>query len=415
MLARSEAALGNRWWIVVLLFLAALINYIDRGNLSIAAVPIMAHFNRSPAAMGFLFSAFYWSYSLLQIPAGCLVDRVGLRRIYGIAFLIWSLASAAVGLASSFTQLVILRMILGIGEASATPASLAYIQRQFTTREQGLPTGIVTSGMIAGPAVGALVGSFLLVRFGWRMLFIFTGLGSCMWLWPWFRSASSGTPVIATTSSANLERISPLRLFRLRPAWAITMGAFFYSYYWYFCITWLPSYLIISRHFSYLRMGSFTSLPFAVLAVISPLAGWSADQIIERGRSPLSVRKLFVSLGFLLGSSIAFLPMTGSPGLVLLTLVCSVGGIGLASANYWALTEALAPPSLAGRVLGYQNTIGNLAGIAAPIVTGSLVAGTQTFALAILFAAAALWIAAAAFAVLLRQDDFDRVRAEFPT
>jgi cyanate permease len=258
------------------------------------------------------------------------------------------------------------------------------------------------------------VGSVFIDRFGWRALFIFTGLGSCLWLLPWFHSAPREAPVNVNTSPAPRAPVSWGQVFRLRPAWAITIGAFFYSYYWYFCLTWLPSYLIMSRHFSYLKMGTFTTLPFAVLSVVSPLSGWSADKLIAHGGSPLAVRKVFVCLGFLLGSSICLVPQVKSANVVLLTLVCSLGGIGLASANYWALTETITPESMIGRVIGYQNTIANLAGVLAPIVTGWLVGKTRNFGLAILLSAGALWIAAAAYGFLLWRNDLDLARPHFP-
>ena len=119
-------------------------------------------------------------------------------------------------------------------------------------------------------------------------------------------------------------------------------------------------------------------------------------------------------LGFVLGSSICFLPEVRSANGVLLTLVCSLGGIGLASANYWALTETIAPPSIIGRVIGYQNMIANLAGVLAAIVTGWLVGKTQNFGLAILLSAGALWIAAAAYGFLFRGNDLDLVRSQLP-
>jgi len=135
-----------RWAVVSLLFLGVLVSYIDRGNLSIAAVPIMKDLKLSPAVMGTLMSAFFWSYSLLQIPAGYLIDRFGYKWTYGAAFILWSLASTGIGLAHSFYQILFLRLLLGVGEAVAGPASLSFIKRHFQPEEQGLPTSIYVSG-----------------------------------------------------------------------------------------------------------------------------------------------------------------------------------------------------------------------------------------------------------------------------
>ena len=121
----------QRWWMVGLLFLAVLVNYIDRNNLSVAAVPVMDEFGFSPSATEALMSAFFWTYALRQIPSGWAVDRFGLRWTYGVAFLVWSLSSSAIGLARSFGQIFGLRMIQGAGQAAAQPVSLTYIRTHF--------------------------------------------------------------------------------------------------------------------------------------------------------------------------------------------------------------------------------------------------------------------------------------------
>src|ERR1700722_2819083 len=137
----------------------------------------MRDFGMSPAAMGTLLSAFFWSYSLLQIPAGYAVDRLGLKWVYAGAFLLWSLASAAIGLAGSFRQILYLRLLLGVGETVAHPASISFIRRKFSEEQQGLPTAIYLSGMQFGPAIGAFLGSALLVKTGWRLLFVLRAWG----------------------------------------------------------------------------------------------------------------------------------------------------------------------------------------------------------------------------------------------
>ncbi len=164
-----------RWTVVALLFFAVLVNYIDRGNLSIAAVPLMRDFGVSARSMGTLLSAFFWTYALLQIPVGFVVDRFGLKWTYGGAFLLWSLASAGVGFANTFTQILLLRLLLGVGEAAVQPASLSFIRRNFSAERQGLPTAIYLSGMSFGPALGAMLGASLMAAFGWRLLFIISG------------------------------------------------------------------------------------------------------------------------------------------------------------------------------------------------------------------------------------------------
>ena len=402
----------RRWLVVALLFAAMLVNYVDRGNLSIVAVPLMREFRISPAAMGTLLAAFFWTYAFLQVPAGYLVDRFGLKWTYAAAFLLWSATSAAVGLASSFQQILWLRVLLGVGESAAPPASLAYIRQNFAEDQQGLPTATYVSGMTLGPAVGALLGACIVVNWGWRALFVLTGVGALVWLAPWFMlaPAAPSRPVVRAKSSTAAP--PPWRMLLTRPTfWGITIAAFFYSYYNYFCLTWLPSYLVMARGYSFLKMGAYTAVPSLGTLLVSFPSARIADRLIARVGHPMSVRKLFIAAGFVLGSAILLLLVLHSSLAVLFTLIFSLLGIGLASGNYWALTEAISPAPIVGRVIGYQNMIASLGGICAPMVTGFLVGRTKSFNLSIAFVGGALLVRAGAYLVLLRERDVRELAA----
>ncbi len=395
---------SSRWWTVALLFGAILVNYLDRGALSVATVPIMREFSITPAAMGMLLSAFFWAYTLLQIPAGWLVDRYGLKWTYTAGFLLWSLASAAVGLAGSVGQVFALRLLLGIGESVAAPASLAYIRGAFHRDEQGLPTAVYLSGMMLGPALGALLGGLLLERVGWRLLFLLTGLGGGAWLLPWLLAAPA-RPHISEGRQGGPEPVRAAwgAVLRSGAFWGITIGSFCYSYAWYFYLSWLPGYFVLQHRLSYSDMGVATGLPLLGTAVMGLLAGRAADRVVRRMGRPIAVRRNFVCAG-LGGAGVALLWLrgAGTAAAATLVLVVALAGIGIASANFWALTQALAPSAIAGRVFGYQNTVGNLAGIFAPILTGILVGRERSFGTAILVAALALMMAAA-FLSLVRE------------
>ena len=393
----------RRWWIVGLLFLAVLVNYIDRNNLSVAAVPVMEEFDFSPSTAGALMSAFFWTYTLLQIPSGWVVDRFGFRWTYGVAFLLWSLSSAALGLARSFGQIFGLRMMLGASQAVVQPVSLTYIRSHFTEHEQGLPTGLYISGMMIGPAVGGFLGGALLENLGWRTMFILTGLVPCLWLLPWFWLAPRGRPATGSAGPSSRRKVPLRTLFANPVVWGITITAFFYSYFWYFCMSWLPSYLVMERGLSFLEMGVYTALPFVAMSIVSPTSGRLADRWIARTGRPVFVRKVFVITGYILGSSTLALIWVESSELALAILVFALAGIGLTSANYWALTQAISPRSFTGRAIGYQNTVSNLAGICAPMLTGYLVEQSGSFNSAIVFAATSLWLAAASYAFLVRE------------
>ncbi len=400
--ATSSSHDGRRWGVVVLLFLAILVNYVDRGNLSVVAVPLMKDFGIGTDSMGVLLSAFFFTYTALQIPAGYVVDRFGLKWTYAAAFVLWSLASAAVGMASSFGQVLAFRLLLGVGEAVAQPASLAYIRKNFSEKEQGLPSGVYLAGMMIGPAAGTYFGALLLDQMTWRQLFIYTGLGGLVWLVPWMLLVSSrNTQQAATSKSAMPLRVDWQSLLKNPVYWGVTFGAFFYSYYWYFCLTWLPSYLVMEHRLSFLKMGTYTAVPLLGMAIVSIIAARVGDRLIAKGRSALNVRRAFVVAGFAAGSSMLLLSVFKSINAVFIVLACALLGLGLAAANYWALSQVISPRGVIGRFIGYQNTVSNMAGICAPIITGWLVGETKNFGLAIAFACTALLLACGCFAFLV--------------
>ena len=407
----------KRWWIIGLLCFAALVNYVDRNNLSVAVVPVMEEFDFSPAVAGTLMSAFYVTYTFLQIPSGWAVDRFGLRWTYGLSFLIWSLSAAAIGLARSFYQILVLRLILGLGEAALQPASLAYVRTNFDEEEQGFPTAVYVLGMMIGPAVGGFLGGVLLEELGWRQMFILTGLVPCLWLLPWFLLAPAGR--VRQRSGDHPSPVPsrvklPLRKLFANPAvWGITITAFFYSYFWYFVMSWLPAYLVMERGMSFLDMGIYTALPFIAMAVVAPSAAYVADRWARRTGRPVFVRKIFIISGYILGSSTLALIWVESSSAAMAILIFALASIGLTSANYWALTQAISPRAFIGRAIGYQNTISNLAGICAPVLTGILVGESENFSSSIAFAAVSLWIAAASYAFLVRESSVNEIKGLF--
>jgi len=383
--------MDRRWITVILLCLGTFISYIDRGNLGIAAPAIRNDLGLDPRLTGYLLSAFFWSYAACQIPAGYVVDRIGIKGAFFAALALWSLASAAVGWAQGFVSIFGLRLILGVCEAIGPVASIAYIKRSFREEEQGLPTSIYAAGALLGPGLGTWAGSAILDAFGWRHLFILTGFAGLVWLVPWWLAASSPKAPPAREAAAFSYAVA----LRNPLFWCIAAGAFFYSYYWYFILTWVPTYLVDAHGMSFRKMGFTLGAPLAATTATNLAGGWLADRVIARGHAPLKVRKYFVAGGFLLATSLALLPVTPRDW-VLALFVVSMCGMGFSVSNYWAITHIISPPQWIGRVIGYQNLIAQTAGIAAPIVTGYLLGEKRDFTVGILCAGLAPVAAAAA-------------------
>lgn len=386
---------SRRWHIVVLLTTAITIAYIDRINLSSALPEIRKSIPLSPGASGMLLSAFFWSYAALHIPAGWLVDRVGVKWPLAIAFLLWSGASAATALVNTLTGLIFLRMLLGIGESIVVPASMRYMRTNFLEKERGLPVGIYFAGTKFGPAIGAPVTTYLVLSHGWKWMFVLTGVVSLVWLVPWLLLMSSDrrtAPAKAQeTGREAVQSSSWTDLLSMPVMWGTILGTFCYNYFVYFCMTWMPTYFKERHGLSLTESGWFTFMSFGGMATIAVIGGWAADRLISHGHNPVTVRKGFTMVGFVLAFSVLGGAYADSASMSRFFAVFSLIGLGLATANYWALTQTLMPSGVIGRVSGIQNAAASSAGIAAPWITGLLIEKTGNFDAPVM--AIGIWLA----------------------
>lgn len=366
-----------------LLSLGMMIAYVDRINLSVALAvkDFIQHFQLTDQNRGLLNSAFFWSYAAMQIPAGWLVDRYGSKYTFGIGFLCWSVLSSATAFSNTVGQLFAVRLALGLCESVVTPASMRWIRFNFAEKERGLALGIYTTGSKIGSAVAAPVTAALIYNYGWRGMFLILGLGCLVWLIPWqlaapndwhdSRRASKAPGAEAPLSFADILRSPAI--------WGIIIGAFCYSYFYMFYMTWLPAYFLEQRHLSLQTMALYSGASFAGMAIVAAPAGWLADRMIAKGGDPVTVRRRFTIIGMLLASSEVIGAFAQSNSTALFFAVISLAGLGFTTANYWALTQALVPQNSIGRVIGIQNCANSVSGIAASILTGWLKEATGSF------------------------------------
>ena len=300
---------------VALLTVGVVIAYTDRINLSTALPQIRMSFPISAEASGILLSAFFWAYTLLQMPAGWLVDRFGLKWPYAVGLFLWSAVSAATALVSSLNGLIAVRIVLGIGESIVTPASIRYIRKNFAEHERGLPIGIYMSGTKYGPAIGAPIATYLILAFGWRWMFVVTGALCFLWLVPWLlfvRDDQQSSPLPEEGASVSWGALLGAPLM-----WGTCVATFCYMYFVYFCMTWMPTYFKDRFGLSLTASGWFTFMSFGGMATVAILAGWAADRLIARGRNPVTIRKAFTIVGFLLAFSEVFAAFSHSTAVTL--------------------------------------------------------------------------------------------------
>jgi MFS family permease len=355
------------------------IAYVDRTNLSIAlASPeFRKAFELTDGMRGLLNSAFFWSYALLQVPAGYLTDRYGVRVPYAISFFTWSFVSAATAVAQNTWHLFGLRLLLGASEAIVTPASMRWISTNVEERQRGLAVGILFAGAKFGPAIGAYLAVALIQSTGWRGMFLILGLGSMVFLIPWLLLVKDDGPT--SVASRSEEAASFGSIWKTPVIYGILIGTVAYNYFNYFNLTWLPAYFVEHWKLSLPSMGLYTAFSFLGMAAMAIGGGAAADALIRRGSEPVRVRKAFTIAGLAIASSEIVGTMTSSREVALTFAVVSMAGLGLTTANYWALTQTLMPGQTIGRISGIQNFASNLAGIAAPAVTGWLIQTTGSY------------------------------------
>ena len=270
--------------LVALLSVALLVNYVDRGSIATAAPLLEQELGLSASQMGWVLAAFYWAYAPMQPVMGWLADRYGPARVLSGGFLLWSLATAANGLAGGLVMLVLLRMLMGVGEATFYPSALSLLSRRVPPLQRARATATMQFGAVVGPAIGTLLGGLLMVRYGWRAMFIVMGLASlrlahCV--------AALDAPLPrAPVPRANAGENPPYALIlRQRALWGGMMGTFCSNYAFYFVFSWLPLYLVHERGLSLAMMTQAASAFYVVDGASVLLTGWLLDRWIRRGAS----------------------------------------------------------------------------------------------------------------------------------
>ncbi len=378
----SEAP-SVRWMIIGVLSLGMVIAYVSRSALAVPlALPeFIRSFHLSNTDRGVVNSAFFWTYAVLQIPAGWVVDRYGVKFPYFIGFTLWCLASASTALTRSIPQLIMVQVLLGVGQAVVPPASYRWIRYHFVEKERGLAIGLYMTGTKIGPAIGAPLTAWLIGMYDWRVTFVLIGLGGLVWLAPWLLLVRNDDRQLeqADVKKLGAKPIPFSRILASPVTWGTIVASFCYMYFVYFCVTWMPAYFIERRHLSLGKMGLYAFFSFGGMATVATLAGWAADRLIGRGHNPVTVRKWFTIAGFAVACTELIGARASSLETALVFAVVSLSGLGLATANYWAITQTLIPGAAIGRITGVQNCACSLAGIAAPILTGWLLQKTGTY------------------------------------
>jgi MFS transporter, ACS family, D-galactonate transporter len=403
-----------------MLFVVVVINFLDRTNISIVGLALGRDLNLTPFRMGLIFSGFGWSYALLQIPASRFVDRIAPRLLYAIVLGSWSLATFALGLVDSFIAIFVLRLVIGAFEAPSYSINNRIAATWFGENERAGAIGFYTSGQFVGIAFLAPLLAWIQASYGWRAVFLFTGVLGLVWAAMWFACyrdpkefsgvnqaeidwirSSGGMPELSdrSISTKNIVWADLRAVLSRRQLWGIYIGQFgIVSTQWFF-LTWFPTYLSKSRHVDFMKSGLLTSIPFffAFLGVLA--GGFCSDWMLRRGMSLTAARKTPIIFGLLLSTAIIGANYAENPMWLIAFFSSAFFGSGFASIT-WSLVATMAPAHLIGLTGGVFNFFGNLAAIVIPVGVGVLVQGSD-FTRPLIFVAATALTGAVSYLVLV--------------
>jgi ACS family D-galactonate transporter-like MFS transporter len=406
----------RRWRIACLLGLGVLVNYFDRVNLSVSHAALYTTFGISTITFGYLSGAYNWTYALCQLPVGVLLDKFGIRRVGRVSTFLWSVASFGAAITPGLGGFFAARLLLGVGEAPTFPANAKAIGYWFPASERSFATSIFDAAAKFASAVGVPLIGFILIKVGWRWSFAITGLISTIYLllfWTIYRDPEDDPKLTATERNYIQDGVEPLPeteeptaslgyLLRQRKVLGLALGFGSYNYIFYLLLTWLPSYLSSALHIDLLHSFLYTSVPWLFATVTDLLiGGWLVDILIRKGFNANRVRKIILVGGTAFGLGILGAANAHTPLRALIWISISIGGLAAAAPVGWSVPSLIAPRTSIGRVCGIVNLSNQLSGIAAPIVTGYLVAAHQSFAWAFAVSGIYLLIGIAGYIFLL--------------
>ncbi|MDQ7963116.1 MFS transporter [Pseudomonas plecoglossicida] len=411
---------------VNLLLVIGIINYVDRSALSIANTSIQRDMGITPSQMGILLSAFSLAYAFSQLPLGMIIDRLGSKISLGAALLGWSVAQTASGLINSFSAFIGLRVVLGIGEAPMFPSAAKALAEWFEAEKRGTPTGIVLSSTCIGPCLAPPLLTLLMVTWGWRGMFIVTGVFGILVAACWFAFYKSKARYLAElpaeareqllAAQAHKQAVPSARpsvqaqlaawaeLFRHKSTWGAVLGFMGVIYMLWLHLTWLPGYFEREHGLSLYQTAWVVSLAYVFGALGTIVAGRICDRLVKHGASVLGSRKRVVVTALFAAAAFT-VPLSFGSGFLLSValLCCALFSVNMASSTAWMIANTVVDSQRVASFGSIQNFGGYLAGSVAPIVTGFSIQQTGSFASAFLISAAVAAVAAMAYVLLLKQ------------
>ncbi|QIQ20539.1 MFS transporter [Zophobihabitans entericus] len=432
-------ATKSRFFVLFLLFIVTAINYMDRANLSVAGTSIQGEFALSPTQLGLLFSMFTWTYVLSQIPVGYILDRIGVRKLYGVAVIIWSIFTCLMGLASSslfttaassFAFLLLCRALIGVAEAPSFPANAKIISTWFPTQERASSTAVYACAQYLGLALLTPVLAFIVAHYGWEASFYVSGgvgiIFGIYWLIKYRDPLES-----STVNQAELDHIRKggglgqnksvkekvewrdiNHVLKQRNIWGLFIAQFAMNSTLYFFLTWFIVYLEKGLNLSISKAGLGASFPYIMAMVGLLCSGFLSDALMRKGLSRTFSRKLPAILGLGLAGTMCLVNFFEDRPIIAIAILSFAFFANAVSNIGWVIISDIVPTKVVGTIGGFFNVSGNLAGIATPIIMGVILQTTGSFAYSMYYISAVSVMGALSHIFIIQKLDTIKLPSE---
>jgi ACS family glucarate transporter-like MFS transporter len=406
----SAAKLGShvRWGILAMLFFITTINYADRATISIAGPEIKKALGLSPVGMGYIFSAFAWSYVLAQLPGGWLLDKFGSKITYFFSIFLWSLFTLLQGTVgflvggTAVAALFTLRLLVGAAEAPSFPGNSRLTSAWFPTTERGLAAALFNSAQYFATVLFAPIMGWFVHYHGWKSVFYIMGslgiLASFVWMkviygpkdHPGISKSEldyieAGGGLVDLDTAKNAVAASQVNTWECikellgnRMLLGVYVGQYCITTLTYFFLTWFPVYLVQARHMTILKAGFVASIPAVAGFLGGILGGFVSDKMIKAGFSLSAARKTPIVAGMLMSMSLIACNYVSADKVVIAFMALAFFGKGIGALG-WAVVSDTSPKQAGGLSGALFNTFGNTAGITTPIIIGYIIQGTGSF------------------------------------
>jgi sugar phosphate permease len=391
---------GNfRWTVVIWLLIGGVINYLDRTNLSIAAPEMIKELHLNNTDIGLMGTVFSWTYAMMQLPSGWLIDRFGAKRVFSIAVIWWSFATALTGACNKLGTLLGARFLLGVGEAPCMPSNAKITSYWYPKKERGLATGIWDSSSKWGPALAPPILVYLMMGYGWRIMFYITGLIGIIFIlffMKFYRNPEHSKVLSKEEQdyiqaggggTAQAEQISQIKwgqLFKHRSIWGMILGFFCTIWIWNIFLNFLPLYLLKTHHVQLKDLGIYASIPWIGGIVGDILGGYITKFLTDKGiASPINAKRGMIAVCAIVSAVLVIMvPFVQSLAATITLFTFALAFISAITGSAWALSGDIAPASMVGSVGAIQNFGGYFGGAFSPVIAGMIADSTGSYSLA---------------------------------